>query len=53
MRWYGLEQPGPGYGQVQGSCDHGNESSGSITCWEVLEELCDWRIVKKSSAPLS
>jgi hypothetical protein len=22
---------------VQGSCEHGNEPSGSITCWEVLE----------------
>jgi hypothetical protein len=22
---------------VEGSCEHGNELSGSIKCWEVLE----------------
>jgi hypothetical protein len=22
---------------VEGSCEHGNEPSGSIKCWEVLE----------------
>jgi hypothetical protein len=22
---------------VEGSCEHGNETSGSIKCWEVLE----------------
>jgi hypothetical protein len=24
---------------VEGSCGHGNEPSGSIKCWEVLEWL--------------
>jgi hypothetical protein len=24
-------------GQWEGSCEHGNEPSGSIRCWEVLE----------------
>jgi hypothetical protein len=24
-------------GPVEGSCEHGNEPSGSIKCWEVLE----------------
>jgi hypothetical protein len=24
-------------GTVKGSCEHGNEPSGSIKCWEVLE----------------
>jgi hypothetical protein len=24
---------------VEGSCEHGNEPSGSIKCWEVLEWL--------------
>jgi hypothetical protein len=24
---------------VEGSCEHGIEPSGSIKCWEVLEEL--------------
>jgi hypothetical protein len=26
-----------GYGSVEGSCEHGNEPSGSIKCWEILE----------------
>jgi hypothetical protein len=34
-----------------GSCEHGNEPSGSIKCWEVLEWLSDWRLLKKDSAP--
>jgi hypothetical protein len=25
--------------------------SGSIKCWEVLEWLLNWRLLKKSSAP--
>jgi hypothetical protein len=33
---------------VEGSCEHGNEPSGSIKCWEVLEWLRDWRLLKKS-----
>jgi hypothetical protein len=24
---------------VEGSCEHGNEPSGSIKCWEILEQL--------------
>jgi hypothetical protein len=36
---------------VEGSCGHGNESSGSIKCWEVLEWLHDWRLLRKGSAP--
>jgi hypothetical protein len=24
-------------GPVEGSCEHGNEPSGSIKCWEILE----------------
>jgi hypothetical protein len=37
MGWYGLDSSGSGYGPVEGSYDHGNEPSGSITGWEVLE----------------
>jgi hypothetical protein len=33
MDWIDLAQEGP----VEGSCEHGNELSGSIKCWEVLE----------------
>jgi hypothetical protein len=32
---------------VEGSCEHGDEPSGSIECWEVLEYLRDWRLRKK------
>jgi hypothetical protein len=24
-------------GTMEGSCEHGNETSGSMKCWEVLE----------------
>jgi hypothetical protein len=36
---------------VEGSCEHGNEPSGSIKCWEVLECMHNWRLLKKGSAP--
>jgi hypothetical protein len=36
---------------VEGSCEHGDESSGSIKCCEVLEWLHNWRLLKKGSAP--
>jgi hypothetical protein len=36
---------------VEGSCEHGNETSGSIKCWEVAEYLHNWRLLKKDSAP--
>jgi hypothetical protein len=34
--WYGLDRSGSGYGAVEGSCEHGNERSGSIMSLEVL-----------------
>jgi hypothetical protein len=34
-----LELSGSGQSQVQTSCKYGNEPSGSIKCWEVLEWL--------------
>jgi hypothetical protein len=37
MGWYGLDSSGSRYRPVEGSCEHGNESSGSIKCWEILE----------------
>jgi hypothetical protein len=33
----GLDSLGLGYGQVAGSCEHGNEPSGSIKCEEFLD----------------
>jgi hypothetical protein len=37
-------------GPMEGSCEHGDEPSGSIKCWEVLEWLHNWRLLKKGSA---
>jgi hypothetical protein len=37
-------------GPVEGSCEHGIETSGSIKCWGVLERLQNWRLLKKGSA---
>jgi hypothetical protein len=34
-----------------GTSEQGNELSGSIKCWEVLEWLHNWRLLKKGSAP--
>jgi hypothetical protein len=36
---------------VEGSCGSGNEPSGSIKRWEVLEKLQNWQLLKKGSAP--
>jgi hypothetical protein len=30
--WFGLDQSGSGWGPVEGSCEHSDETSGSITC---------------------
>jgi hypothetical protein len=43
--WDGMEGP------VVGSCEHGNEPSGFIKCWGVLEWLHNWQLLKKGSAP--
>jgi hypothetical protein len=32
-------------------CEHGNETTGSIKCWEALEWLHNWRLLKRGSAP--
>jgi hypothetical protein len=37
MGWYELDLSGSGQGSVEGSCEHSNEPSGCIKCWEVLE----------------
>jgi hypothetical protein len=53
MGWYGLESSCSGEGLVEGSCEHGNEPSGSIKRWEILEWLHNWRLLKKGLAPRS
>ena len=34
---YGLDRDGLVQGQVAGTCECGNEPSGSIKCWEFLD----------------
>jgi hypothetical protein len=36
---------------VEGSREHGNEPLGSLKCWEFLEWLHNWQLLKKGSAP--
>jgi hypothetical protein len=35
---------------MEGFFEHGNELSASIKSWEDLEELYNWRLLKKGSA---
>jgi hypothetical protein len=35
---------------MEGSCEHSNELSDSIKCWEVLKQLHNWRLLDKGSA---
>ena len=37
--WLGLDRSGSGYGQVAGSCECGDEPSGSIKYWKFLDYL--------------
>jgi hypothetical protein len=37
-------------GPVEDSCERGNEPSGFINCWEFLEWLYNWRLLKNGSA---
>jgi hypothetical protein len=38
-------------GTSEGSCEHGDEPSGSIKCREVPEWLHNWQLLKKGSYP--
>jgi hypothetical protein len=51
MGWYGYDRSGSGYEPVKGSCERGNEPSGSIKLWEVLEWVNNWQLLKKGSVP--
>jgi hypothetical protein len=47
---YGLNSSGPRQGSVEDSCEHGIELSGSTKkCWEILQWLSDWRLLKMGS----
>jgi hypothetical protein len=43
---YGLDSSGSGQGPVEGPCGHGNEPSGFIKCWKILEWLRNWQLLK-------
>jgi hypothetical protein len=45
MDWIDLAQ--------EGSCEHGNELSGSLKCWEVPDWLHTWQLLRKGSSSLS
>jgi hypothetical protein len=51
IRRVGLESWDSEWGPVEGSCEHCNEPPGSIKCWEVLEGLHNWRLLKKGLPP--
>jgi hypothetical protein len=48
MDWIDLVQNRDHWG---GLCEHGNESSGSLICWEFLEWLHNWQPFKNIAAP--
>jgi hypothetical protein len=48
MEWIDLAQE---RGPMEGSCEQGNEISGSMKCWEILEYLHNWQLLKKGSVP--
>jgi hypothetical protein len=42
MGWYVLDRSGSGKGPVEGSCEHGNEPSGSINFGKFLRSFSRW-----------
>ena len=49
----GLGQADSGQGQVAGTCECGNEPSGSIKCGEFLDQLETGQLLTKDSKPRS
>jgi hypothetical protein len=49
--WDGMDWIDLAQGPVEGSCEHGDEPSGSLKCWEVPEWLHNWQLLRKGSAP--
>ena len=50
MWGHGLDRAGSGQGQLAGTCEYGNEHSGSIKCGEFLDQLQNGYLLKKDSA---
>jgi hypothetical protein len=34
-------------GTVEDFCEQGNEPPASIKCWEITEQLSEWKLLKK------
>jgi hypothetical protein len=49
----GLDSAGSGKGELAGCSECGNEPSSSIKCWELLDCLRNYQLLKKDSAPRS
>jgi hypothetical protein len=47
---YGLRSSGSEWGPVACSSEHGDESSGSITGLQFLDELVNYRVVKTADS---
>jgi len=50
VRVFGLNSAGSGWSPVAGSCEHGNEPSGSVKGDGVLDQLNDYQLLKEDSA---
>jgi hypothetical protein len=46
----GLDSSGSGFGPVAGSCEHGNETTGSTKSGKFLDHLNECLLLKKDSA---
>jgi hypothetical protein len=49
----GLDWSAVGYEEVAGTCERGNENSGSIKCGEFLDYLMTCWLLRNDSAPLN
>jgi hypothetical protein len=49
--WDGIDLIDLAEVKEEGSREHSNEPSGSVKCWEILEWLHNWQLLKKGSAP--
>jgi hypothetical protein len=50
MGEHGLVPSGSGYGQLSGSCEHGNEHSSPIKCGQLLDQLITLAFLKKPAS---
>jgi hypothetical protein len=51
IEWDGVDWIDLAQGPVKGSSQDGDEQLGSLKCWEVLEWLHNWQVLRKGSAP--